>query len=699
MTLYNLDDEVNPVQVVSAGDGTTLLFNRDFINQIAWSNTRDVGIQVANGTGGYSIIDPLGSVTVAGDNDVWVIGVTGQPIIDVGSAGMVSASPILVAEAMATSGIAEGIALALEQTGIPLLAGPQVIYNFGSTPVTTTNSSVGCTVPPSSFNTGCYYAGLSQDAADNNFITAVGVSQGGHLAVTKKFWNNSDYSLTKNNLANYVSYGTQVIICLRPACPGIPAPGGGPITSAEKTKVTNFLNALVGMGFNSSNCVIFLYQEANNGNNFGSTGTQAQQITAYTNMLAAYGPLVNASGLPLAISLGASQGDANCQAFANAAIGVAGLTYTALSIDFYYGSFNSGFTLDATAAIADAHGLQYGLSEFGCHVTDNYAAYFNYIITFFQTRIKNNKPNFSVNYYDGVCSATGAGDLTSPMLTNADVRVPFYVTLFNTLTTSTSGGGLTLPHGQTVTIQPTLQSPIAGLGVADQLSYEIALGTVAGVASTNPFITATLAFYDFDDLTANQPVVSNPSYRIPMATNGDPLAPLTIFGHGQMRGAFMQIKLKNLDSVDATLEYLQLVGTSRVNSVDHWSWDTGNSPNVPGFTLAPNAFSSLQLAHNAGSTTVGPSGSIQYLMGLFAGEVFLRYRQNGASSVDFEIAPQPPSVFGSQQLSNVPVATGDAGQVEKIIFLPRAPCVLTISNQDGAHTASVFFSIIVKDEP
>lgn len=696
--LYNLDDDINPQLVVSAGDGATLLFNRDFVNQIAWSNSPGLGVEVNNNGTDYSIIDPLGSVTVPGDEDVYVIGITGQPTIDVGSAGLAGVSPILVAQAMATSGIAEGIALALEQTGIPLLAGPQVIYNLNSTPVTTPVSKVGFTVPPSSFQSGCYYAGLTQNQGDQGFISAVGVSQNGFPAVTKKFWNDSDWSLTKNNLANYVTQGTQVIFCIRPSCPGIPAPGGGAITNAEKTNLTNFLNGLIALGFNSTNCVIFIFQEANNGKNFGSTGTLAQQLTNWTNCLSAYGPIVNTSGLPLAISVGASQGDSNCQSYINAALGIAGLTFTAVSVDYYYGSFKNGFTLDATAAIADAHSLEYGLSEFGCHVTpDDYNSYFNYIIGFFQARISAGKKNFSVNYYDGICSATGAGDLASPILTPTDPRVPLYVTLFNTLTTTiSSSGGLTLPHGQITVVTPTLQSPIAGLGVADQLSYELAMGLVAGVSSTIPFVSATMAFYDFDDLVANQPVIANPTYRVPMGANGDPVGPSTIFGGGPMRGAFMQIKLKNHDTVDAQLDFLQLVGTSRVSGIDNWSWDTGNSPAIPNFTTAANAFSSLQLAHNAGTTDVNPNSNLQLLMGLFAGTVFIRYKQQGASAVLFEIAPQPPLVFGSQQLSNISVSNG--GEYEAEILLPRAPCLLTMANQDATHTAQVFFSIICKQD-
>ncbi len=143
-------------------------------------------------------------------------------------------------------------------------------------------------------------------------------SASGHLTVTKKFWNLSDWSLTKNNLQNYGTYGTQVIFALKPV-----APPFGAITNTEKTNLTNFLNAIKAAPFNftAATAQILLYQEANNGNNFGATG-QAN----YAAMLAAYGPIVNAAGLPLMVSVGASAGIVSDNNFLTAALGVAGVT-------------------------------------------------------------------------------------------------------------------------------------------------------------------------------------------------------------------------------------------------------------------------------------------------------------------------------------------------------------------------------------
>src|SRR6266705_513059 len=105
-----------------------------------------------------------------------------------------------------------------------------------------------------------YDAGKTQDQADNIFTGFVGRSiAGGHLAVRKCFWNLSDWSTSKNNIANYATYGTAVVFALKPLfTPGLALGSDFTTTgttaqknaaTAEKAKLANFLAALVTMGF------------------------------------------------------------------------------------------------------------------------------------------------------------------------------------------------------------------------------------------------------------------------------------------------------------------------------------------------------------------------------------------------------------------------------------------------------------------
>ncbi len=687
--------DVNPVAVIQQQPESVpyLLANADLTNNVYVSTSNNVG---PGGANSYTIA-PLGSIAISSAAQWWACtdpgATTELDVLPGGSSE--SPAPAQIAEVIAP--LAAAIAEEIFTTGIQTVAAPSVIYNVGSTGSGGSGSAglVGGTTPAQAFQqAGCYDFGHSQVFCDNQFTGFVArAGAGGHLTVTKKFWNQSDWSLTKNDLANYAAFGTKVIFALKPV-----APPFGAITNAEKTNLTNFLNSIIGMGFNATTAEILLWQEANNGNNFGHGG-QAQ----YAAMLAAYGPIVNAAGLPLMVSTGASAGNASCDNFLNAALGVGGITLQGYYVDLYFGAWNSaGFNAANAFTVADAALLPCGFSEIGCHISDNFTAYFTQaanppgIIPIMQNRLQAGKSNLSVVWYQGQCSATGVGDLSQPILSSTDPRIPVYQQMFDTLTASSGGAGIVLPHGAFKTIVPVSPSPIGGLGPCGQLSYEIAVGLEAGAGSTNPFAQVILGFFDFDQVPANQQVVSNPAYRVPLGANGDAKGPSIITGKGRLRGGFMRIQIKNDDSVDATLQLLQVVGVGRNDNLDDWGWDSANSPAIPGFVLPGGVFSSLQLGHNAAGgdvlTAGGAGDTITYLLSMFAGQVFVRYTQSGASSVTFNLVPQPASEFGTQALSSLTLTNGQ--EEETVVFLPRAPCALKIINNDGVNAATVRFSII-----
>jgi hypothetical protein len=108
MVLYLLGSSVRPVQLVHAGDGATLLINRDIVNSVLYGD-RNI---VAQNYSAYSVIDALGSVTVDGLSDIWAIPLAGTPTIDVvqGAAAW-TPSPALVAAQINTLGLAKDTTL------------------------------------------------------------------------------------------------------------------------------------------------------------------------------------------------------------------------------------------------------------------------------------------------------------------------------------------------------------------------------------------------------------------------------------------------------------------------------------------------------------------------------------------------------------------------------------------------------------
>jgi hypothetical protein len=288
---------------------------------------------------------------------------------------------------------------------------------------------VGNTIPnPQAFQTGCYDAGLTQSQADTKFCQLVsrGVGGGQHLAVSKKFWNKSDWDTSKNDLSNYASFGTRVIMALQPALPG---------TSTDKTNLKNFLTTVKSsFGFNASNCYIVLWQEP-------EVASKNISSAEFQTGLEYYGPTVAAQGLPLVADIGSAAGTSVISQYGSAAIAAYqnGCGLTGLAQDLYGAShISQGVGLATLATLADNNGLPFGVFEHGCvpsQFTQTQCTNFmNYIRTFMQTRQQAFKPNLPVLYYDGLCSATGMDALSSPIGQDPSTPSPdFRIALFQEL--------------------------------------------------------------------------------------------------------------------------------------------------------------------------------------------------------------------------------------------------------------------------
>jgi hypothetical protein len=615
-----------------------------------------------------------------------------------------------IANAMIAAGIPTLIAQELSASGVSLLAQPLQMFNVGGVtqPGSGATSLVGWTIPNQAYKTGCYYQNeANREAGDAAFQSLVQRGNSiGKDPIVKVFWNQGDYHTSNNfnNLANYAADGTFVILCIWPNFTTV----GGVTTvpASEITAISNWLTAITALGITGANSLVVLIQEPEVFVNHVVKATTAQ----YQAVLTQVTPTLTAAGYGMVPDIGSGGGIATAQSYANAAF-ASGQPIAMLASDFYYPQFNiQGGTqiLTAMATIADAHAVPYGLFEFGI-APDNFpsnpnasAQYFGAITSFFQTRQQNNKPNGHFIWYDGQCSATGAGDLTAPILTAGDPRIALYQHMFDTLTSvSSSGtGGLTINATSTKTLTPVNPSPIGGLAPIEEMSYEIALGLIAGVGSTNPFCQVIVSWYEFDQLVRNQTIVDSVRFFIPMGTNGDANGPLIVHGKGRQRGSFVQVKVNNFDSVACTLQFLQMMDTSRPGTRDAWIWNsnTGNSPAVPGFTLANAAPDSLEVGRVTSSTIAHGGGSKSWLCGLFTGRVGYKISvPTGSTTNDvvFQIAPQPTNIYtGSPTyLQETLGNAGNTNQRGELLF-SRGPVLVTITNNEAANDVTASFVIV-----
>jgi hypothetical protein len=744
MPLIQIDSEKpTPIWSIVASDPTAqiLLVNTDISANISIGNA---AVQI--GGNDSSVIPPQSSLSLPANQSWYALSdQANDPILQVTlGGGNWSTSPIQAAEAMLEAGIATDIAEAIFAIGIPQVAAPITLYDINGTGGAGGDVGlVGATIPQSALlGTGCTDSyvppGTSQDAADTAFVNIVGRGNGTHLTVTKKFWNLSDWSQTKNNMANYFAHGTKVVVCVKPLfTPGLALGSNFTTTGttaqknaaiAELAKLNTFLAWLTGLGFNATNCEMVCWQEPANSQNFGHGGG-----ADFNNMLRTYGSAITAAGFPLCVNVNYDANVANATNFLNAALGLRAFSgagavglpvVTSFALDLYTNNAIGNNLLPTTVDsngdsfdnMAAAHGMIVSLNEIGCN-PDSHSppsalhfsladctTYFNDMTSYGQGVLQAGRQLGQMIYYCGICSASGIGDITSPIGFDPlvphppDFRVALYQTMTDTLTANTANP-VTIPATHTTTLVPVSPSPSGGLADSQTLSYEIAFGLSAGASSTNPFAIVTLKWFDFDQVARTQTAVDQIEFAVPMGVNGDPNGPLVVFGGGRMRGAFMTVSVNNQDSVPCSIGFFQITGTSRPGRRDSWIWDpnANQSPLVPTFTLASAAAKSLQIGREQ-NINVLAGASKSFLNGLWAGQAFIRILVSGAAAngdVHIQLQPQPAGQFGTEDILNESMGLAGGGNDERVftIALVRAPTLLVMNNND-ANAVTVSYQII-----
>lgn len=697
-----------------------------------------------------SIVDPLSSTVVNGTVDVWGVGnpgTTGPPgsqttiVVDViGTALGTSGNPVAIGTALVASGLAVQIAAQIADQGISLVPSPSLLYSVGLASNPGLAALVGLTVPNMALGAGCYDAGLTQQAADTAAVSVVARPAGGqHPTVTKKFWNLSDWKTTKNSVTgagSYASLGTKVVFCMKPVVTSGLALGSDFTTTgttaqknaaiADKASLASFLATMTGAGYTAANSEWVMWQEPGNSQNLGAAGATQGPID-YNNMMRTYGPTVTAAGFTLTLNVNFTGAISRATDYANAGLGLrayggagaVGLpTVTSVAMDWYTNNYFLNNFLDTPDANGDSivsiavnNGLIFSLNEWGCNPGTGPGQFSpsqcNQYMTLDATnsvlavmsRLQNQgHPIGNLIYYEGQCDASGAGDITSPMLSPSDFRVAGYQKIFDSLTASTLTG-TTINANSTKTIAPLVPSPVGAFANTDALSYELVVGLMAGAASTNPFATIIMTFFDFDVTGPAQVQTDVVKFTMPLGTNGDPNGPTVFSLHGPLRGAFMNLKINNVDTVAATLEYLQFASTGRNEDrhVGRWDCNAGTSPGVPGFTLASAGSASLQIGREE-TQTVAAGATKAFLNGLWAGQAFLRVLISGATgpNVQFQLQPQPTSLFGTTNLVNetLGLAGGVNDELLVTIALPRTPLKAIINNNEATATITASYQLI-----
>lgn len=376
----------------------------------------------------------------------------------------------------------------------------------------------------------------------------------------------------------------------------------------------------------------------------------------------------------------------------------------------------TGSSMSNIAALADNNmvngvltPLPLGMGEIGWNpgLSDENAAdivaYYQYLAGnpagnsngFFPGRVAAGKINSYLCWFNPT-GLNVPGDISSVILSGGS-QITGYQWIFNGVdTTATSSN---LPSGSTITPTPINPSPVGGLATANQESYDLALDLIAGAGSTKPFCRVTITFFDFDATTANQVPVDEVKFIAPMGTSPNPAKTICT---GPMSGAYMSVQLRNLDSVNATLNKFQLEGSARTKALHNPRWDSLTTPQaIPTYSLPTSGIPYSRMLGSWVSPSITSGGGTQSaLFSMNGGNTYLKFGVTGTAAgsvatVRLQLIAQPTSEWGAVPLHTawLPLSTGSApSQFEdsEFVDLPLGPCVVLVTNEDpNAVVASV----------
>jgi hypothetical protein len=455
-----------------------------------------------------------------------------------------------------------------------------------------------------------------------------------------------------------------------------------------------YKNAYVAAGFPAASFKLTIYGEPED----SGTGFTAAQYIAYYNYFA---PTIQAAGIKCCYDPGSGKGESAQAAYWPGTVnGGSDAHIDEVYVD-YYGTSWPATTLATIEGLADSINVPFGIAEFNATAKGTFSgvfydgtvnSYIGYIISVMQARITAGKQNAWMIMYCGFNVAS----IPLPqdnIPSAADFKVAGLQALYDALASGGGSGSPTIAAGASYKVPPINPTPGGNFAVASGLSYDISVSLTAGALSTLPFATVQLNWLNQDSNHA-QPVATQ---RWSVAMSASTGTGEVTIGAGPQRGQFLQVIITNKDSVTCTVNNVMINSTARNIGNHDWYWDAAGS-NLPAFTtdsIATVAAGGQQDGNSLGSVnqvSIPANGSKAYVFGLFTGQVWFRCNGPGGN-LQYVLKPVPTSVWGSAALVN----EAPSGEFTTLMVLPRAPCVVEISNSDAANPHNAFVEIIARD--
>jgi hypothetical protein len=659
------------IPLLSGPAQSYLMANNDPSNNNIWLGT-DSSVS-PNGSNAF-LLSPGGAITLSSTRTWWACtenDTNGNPLTTIltilpdGTSWAPAASQI--AEIIAP--LAEAIAVQIAETGIPLTANPQLIYD-----VTSPSSGGG--------GGGGALFGVSI-VADSSGIEAdlrAWQTDVGRPVTSMKIYDSELRTGSQgNNWKTTVTPSVQACMDMKiRACLCYSPPFNPPTATAKANMAASFaaLKALL-VGAGAPAPVACYWQE----------------------------PTVARNNLTASLFIGLSQYYANTDANGTGIRSMGQLFYDMqgfhpeLAASWYPGNgFTDGLAVDyyggdwfatnppkplATFAAVDPT-LPFGIWEIGnsaggaTYTQTQVTQYIQGLQAFLVGLIGSGRIIDAVMWYqDNNKTPPGPNVISS----STDFRVPLLQALNDAITSTVTSPGLSVAPGATATLIPLAPSPNGGYAPATGLSYDINVNAITSTGSTIPFAKVQLFWHDLD--LAGAPSVDRQSFYVPMGATGT--AGTNILGRGPQAGIFLALKIQNLDTVTAFFN-VQMLSTSRQQTNHKWKWAAGSSVAVPGFTLANgDAFANILCEENP---SIGASQTKQFLCSMYTGQIWVRL----ASSGNFDLVLQEPCS------DNAVAYHEDSGStdIDLLVTSPRSPLLAVVTN-NAAGTANCHFELFANE--
>jgi hypothetical protein len=640
-------------------------------------------------------IEPLGTIAVTSASAWWACtddpGGSNQtdlpdPVLAVLPGGTNWApSPAQIAEVIAP--LAAAIASQIAQTGIPLVANPQQLYNISAAGSGGTGTGLfGASIKTASGQTPLQAEQTWQsNAVVGRPVKTMKIYQS---ELGKGSGNNNWTTTATPSITACIALGARACLCYSPTFDAVTG-AGTPTAKANMAASIAALSALL-TGGGAPAPVVTLWQEPQVTRNGFTAATYKACVQYYANTDG------NGTGVralaPLFYDGEGFRSDLAASYYPGSAF------IDGIAADYYGGDFFSGKSLDVWHQLDPTK--PFGVWEAGNSASGGNPSQAQMTAYLVGTSPPGNVPSV-LQELTSILAAGGTvdsfmwyqddGNPTGPnyISSSADYRVGLLQQINDAIVATAPSPGLSIAPGATVTLAPINPSPGGGYAPAVGISYDVVINAIAGAGSTIPFMEAQFFWHNVD--VPGSLSITRQSFFFPMGATGT--SGTVIQGQGPQSGVLVAVKVKNLDTVAGFLNF-QMASVSRQQASHRWYWNSGGSVAVPSFlapdgatpvTVAPGGIDQKSMAVLSPNITAGAKKA--FLCGMWTGNAWIRIQNVGT----FDVVVQEP--FGDQQI----LWHGDSsttGELDVTFPCPRSPLLIEITNNGATGSINVNMEMV-----